>query len=365
VSGGDAASAAPVGAPTERAAAVSSGAGRGSGCAGTTGGTTHGTTGGATGVVDSGGATGGTAPGAQPRERLRGYFEVGLASLANGSIGVMVAYADMPTTMLLCLRMAFAAAALGVVVLVSGSWRDLRSRGAPLRVLGISVALALNLILYFLAIRSTDVAVAVFLSYLAPVYLAFVAPRILHEATDRIVYVALAVGLAGMAVILVPGLLLEGTTLSAAGLFYGWAAGAMYAVYLIFAKSLRGRHVRSTAVVFTQSAFTAALMLVPGLLAVGAANYTYTGTDLLMAALLGLLTTAFSFSIFMDGLRYIRVQHASIVAYLEPVSAPLYALVFLSQVPSAWTVAGGALIVAAGILVVLYGREEAAPELLG
>jgi len=304
------------------------------------------------------------APSAQT-ERLRGYLEVGLASLANGSIGVMVTYADMPTAMLLCLRMAFAAGALGLVVLVGGSWRDLRSPGAPVRVFGISVALALNLTLYFLAIRYTGVAVAIFLSYLAPVYLAFVAPRILHEATDRIVYVALAIGLAGMAVILVPGLLLEGTKLSAAGLFYGWAAGAMYAVYLLFAKSLRERHVRSSAVVFTQSAFTAAVTLVPGLIAVSAAHYHYSGTDLLMAALLGLLTTAFSFSIFMDGLRYVRVQHASIVAYLEPVSAPLYALVFLSQVPSWWTVAGGAMIVAAGILVVLYGRDELEPELLG
>ena len=311
------------------------------------------------------GATSAAAPGGQPRERLRGYLEVGLASLANGSIGVMVTYADMPATMLLCLRMAFAAAALGIVVLVSGSWRDLRSPGAPIRLLGISVSLAFNLIMYFLAIRSTGVAVAIFLSYLAPVYLAFVAPRILHEATDRIVYVALAIGLAGMAVILVPGLLLEGTRLSAAGLFYGWAAGASYAVYLLFAKSLRGRHVRSTAVVFTQSAFTAAVMLVPGLLAVSAAHYHYSSTDLLMAALLGLLTTAFSFSIFMDGLRYIRVQHASIVAYLEPVSAPIYAFVFLSQVPSGWTVAGGAMIVVAGILVVLYGREQVEPELLG
>ena len=117
--------------------------------------------------------------------------------------------------------------------------------------------------------------------------------------------------------------------------------------------------------VFTQSAFVAALMLVPGLLAVGAAHYHYTSADLLMAALLGLVTTALSFSIFMDGLRYIRVQHASIVAYLEPVSAPLYALVFLSQVPSWWTVAGGAMIVAAGVLVVVYGREQLEPELLG
>jgi drug/metabolite transporter (DMT)-like permease len=301
----------------------------------------------------------------QSPERLRGYLEVGLASLANGAIGVMVTYADMPATMLLCLRMAFAALALGVVVAATGNWRDLRTPGAPLRVLGISIALALNLILYFLAIRATGVAVAIFLSYLAPVYLAFVAPRILKEKTEPVVYLALAIGLAGMALILVPGLLLEGVKLSASGLFYAWAAGVMYAVYLLFAKSLRGLRVRSTPVVFTQSAFTALVMLLPGLLAVDAAHYRFTGIDLLMAVLLGLVTTAFSFSLFMDGLHYIRVQHAGIIAYVEPVSAPFYALIFLSQVPSGWTIAGGALIVAAGILVVLYARGEPELEPLG
>ena len=43
----------------------------------------------------------------------------------------MVTYADMPATMLLCLRMAFAAAVLGLVVLATGSWRDLRSPARP------------------------------------------------------------------------------------------------------------------------------------------------------------------------------------------------------------------------------------------
>jgi len=304
-------------------------------------------------------------PAGGPPERLRGYLEVGCASLANGSIGVMVVYADMPATMLLCLRMAFAAAVLGVVVAATGSWRDLRRPGAPLRVVAISASLAANLILYFIAIRSTGVAVAIFLSYLAPLYVAVVAPRVLREATDRVVYVALLTGLAGMALILVPGLLLEGAKLSAAGLLCAWGAGVMYAAYLLLAKSLRVRRVRSTAVVFVQSAFTAAVMLGPGLLAVTAAQYSYTLPDVLVAALLGLVTTAFSFSLFMDGLRYVRVQHASIIAYLEPVSAPLYALVFLGQVPSAWTVAGGALIVAAGIVVVLYGRYAPEPELVG
>jgi drug/metabolite transporter (DMT)-like permease len=307
-----------------------------------------------------------TAP-AGPRqpERLRGYLEVAGASLANGSIGVMVTYAQMPATMLLCIRMALAAAALGIVVAATGSWRDLRSPGAPLRVVAISASLAANLVLYFIAIRSTGVAVAIFLSYLAPLYVAVVAPRVLREATDKIVSIALVAGLGGMALILAPGLLLEGAKLSTVGLLCAWGAGAMYAVYLLLAKSLRARGVRSTPVVFAQSGLIAAVMLAPGLLAVSASHYVFTGTDLLMAALLGIVTTAVSFTVFMDGLHFIRVQHASIIAYLEPVSAPLYALLFLGQVPSAWTVAGGALIVTAGIVVVLFGRDAPQPELVG
>lgn len=309
-----------------------------------------------------------TSPVAQtrrPPERLRGYFEVGLGALTNGSVGVLVTYAAMPATMLVCLRMAFGAAALGCIVLATGSWRDLRAPGVPLRLLGIGSALALNLALYFIAIRATGVAVAIFLSYLAPLYLAFVAPRVLHEATDRIVYVSLAFGLVGMGAILVPGLVLADTRVSAFGLLCGWAAGVMYAAYLMFGKSLRARRVPSTAVVFGQTTLAAAVLLVPGLLAVSGAHYRFSGRDVLIAAVLGLLNTAFAFSIFMDGMHYVRVQHASIVGYLEAVSAPVFALIFLGQVPSPWTIAGGALIVAAGILVVLYGREEIEPELVG
>ena len=82
--------------------------------------------------------------------------------------------------------------------------------------------MAANLILYFVAIRYTGVAIAIFLSYLAPVYLAFVAPRVFHERTEGIVYGALAVGLGGMVLILVPGLVAGGARLSAAACSTRW-----------------------------------------------------------------------------------------------------------------------------------------------
>ncbi len=290
--------------------------------------------------------------------RARGYLETGVAALINGSIGVMVSYATAPASILLVLRMAFAGLALGAIVVYRRGWRDLRRPGVAPKVLGISVCVAANLILYFLAIRYTGVAVAIFLSYLAPVYLAFIAPRVFHERTEGIVYAALAVGLGGMILILVPGLAAGGARLSALGLFYAVAAGVMYTGYLLFAKTLRNDHVSSTTVVFTQSIFTAVAMLPLGL-AQTLGHASLTGRDVLMGLALGVITTALTFSLFMHGMKYIRVQHASIMGYLEPVSAPFYALLFLGQRPSAWTLAGGALIIAAGVLVVAFGSDDA------
>jgi drug/metabolite transporter (DMT)-like permease len=81
--------------------------------------------------------------------------------------------------------------------------------------------------------------------------------------------------------------------------------------------------------------------------------------DLLVSAvLLGLICTVVAYSLWIEGLRRVRVQHASILGYLEPVSAPLYALLLLGEAPSGWTVAGGVLIVAAGVMVVTFGAPE-------
>jgi len=289
--------------------------------------------------------------------RLRGYGETLVACLVNGSIGVFVTYATMPATMLVAVRMLFAALALGVVVAARRDWRALfADRGTTIRLLVCGVALAANLVSYFIAIRQTGVAVAIFLSYLAPLYVAFIAPHLEGGRTEAAVYAALGVGLAGMALILVPGLTGESVKLTPYGLFFATFAGVMYTVYLIGGKQLRRRDVHATTIVFAMSVLAAAVLLPLGLLQTPAAYFT--ARNLAIAAYLGVVCTALTFSLVMDGMRFIKVQHSAIMGYIEPVSAPLYALVFLGQVPSPWTIAGGALIIGAGVIVVRYGAPE-------
>ena len=77
--------------------------------------------------------------------------------------------------------------------------------------------------------------------------------------------------------------------------------------------------------------------------------------------LLGVVCTAVTYLMFVEGLGRIRVQHASILGYLEPVSAPVYALVLLGERPTAWTLAGGALILGAGAIIAVWGTAETEP----
>jgi drug/metabolite transporter (DMT)-like permease len=296
--------------------------------------------------------------------RLRGYGETLGACLINGSIGVFVTWSSMPATLLVAVRMIFAGVVLGVVVTARRDWKALfADRGTTIRLLVCGVALAANLVSYFIAIRETGVAVAIFLSYLAPLYVAFVAPHLEGGRTEAAVYAALGVGVAGMALILVPGLTGEGVRLTGSGLLFALIAGLMYTVYLIGGKQLRRRDVHATTIVFAMSVLAAVILLPIGLLQSTAAEFTL--RNVAIAAFLGVVCTALTFSLVMDGMQFIKVQHAAIMGYIEPVSAPLYALVILSQMPSWWTIAGGALIIGAGVIVVRYGAAEAEPELPG
>ncbi len=90
-----------------------------------------------------------------------------------------------------------------------------------------------------------------------------------------------------------------------------------------------------------------------------AGHYQATWADLGIVAVMGLIYTALCFSLFTDGLRFVRVEHAGILGYLEPVTAPLWALLLVGERPPASAWLGGALIIAAGIFAIALGRAKA------
>ena len=287
----------------------------------------------------------------------RGYLLVAGSFLIMGLIGVLVDWATAPESALLVLRFATAGLVLGVVFARRRPLAGAADRSVWPRLLLMGLIDSVTLLLFFVAIRETSVAIGMFLQFLAPVWVALIAPRLFHSRTEGIVYPALAIALAGLVVILTPSLLGEGIELSAAGVAAGLAAGVGYACFQLVVKDLTKR-VSAVTIVFAEAWLDALIVLPLALWQTVGAGYHLTARDLIAGIVLGVVCTALAYMMWTAGMGRIKVQHSSILGYLEPVSAPIYALLLLGQGISIWTVIGGALIVTAGLLVVLLGERE-------
>ena len=287
----------------------------------------------------------------------RGYLLVAGSFLIMGMIGALVDWATAPESALLVIRFATAGIVLGALFARRRPLAGVRDRAVWPRLLLMGFIDAFTLLLFFVAIRGTSVAIGMFLQFLAPVWVALIAPRVFRTRTEGIVYPALALALAGLAVILLPALLGGGIKLSAGGVAAGLTAGLGYAVFQLVVKDLT-RRVSAVTIVFTEAWLDALILLPLALWQMVGAGYHLTTHDLVAGIILGVVCTALAYTMWTTGMGLIKVQHSSILGYLEPVSAPLYALLLLGQGISLWTVVGGALIVVAGLLVVLFGEHE-------
>ncbi len=287
----------------------------------------------------------------------RGYLLVAGSFLIMGLIGALVEWATAPESALLVLRFATAGIVLGVLFARRRPLAGVRERSVWPRLLLMAAIDAITLLLFFVAIRDTSVAIGMFLQFLAPVWVALLAPLVARSRTDAVVYPALAIALAGLAVILAPSLLGEGIRLSPWGVAAGLLAGVGYAAFQLIVKGLT-RRVSAVTIVFTEAWLDALLLLPLALWQTVGAGYRLTTRDLVAGLILGVVCTALAYLMWTHGMSMIKVQHSSILGYLEPVSAPIYALLLLGQGISGWTVAGGVLIVIAGLLVVLLGEHE-------
>jgi drug/metabolite transporter (DMT)-like permease len=293
----------------------------------------------------------------------RAYAMVAVSFLLVGLSGTLVTWATAPPSVLIVLRFAVAALAIAAVFGRRRRLTGLLDRTLWPRLLVMGALDAAALLLYFVAIREAGVAIATFLFFMQPVWIALLAPRLLGSATERFVYVAIGLALGGLVVLLVPAALGDGVHASILGLVAGLASGLAYAGFALVTKGLT-RRLESIAMVLTECVLDTLFLLPLALWQVLGTGYSLTSRDLLVALILGLLVTAVGYTLWMEGMRWVPVQRSAVLGFLTPVAAPIFALVLLGQPITGWAVAGGALILAAGILVVLldkYGLESEPP----
>jgi drug/metabolite transporter (DMT)-like permease len=215
---------------------------------------------------------------------------------------------------------------------------------------------------YFLAIHRLQIGIALLIQYIAPVLVALWARYVLHEPVRRRIWLALALALTGLALVVE---IWSGLSLNAAGVAASLGAAGSYALYILMAEHRIGER-DPISLVCLGFLFASILWAVlrpwwsfPGHVVVkdvslhGHLSSLHLPVWSLMAWMV-LLGTIVPFALLVGALRHISATRAGIVAMLEPVAGSLVAWAWLGE-----SLGGVQLVGAAVVLTSIFLAQSA------
>ena len=280
--------------------------------------------------------------------RRRGQVYVALAALAWSSAGVLQRELSVGTATQVAGRALVAAVALLAFVATS-------ERGSPLRAfrsmgraeLAVATLTAIASGTFIVALNHTTVANVLFMQAVAPIAAALIAWVGLRESVSRRTAVAMVVALGGV------GLMVGGP-----GGSHGLGIGLSVVMTLAFALSVViTRHRRDISM-------APAICLSQVLVFAVAGPFAHPGTlgarDVGLVVALGVGQMGLGLAFLTIGARLIPAAEVALITLLEVVLGPLWVWIALSEQPSAATLAGGVVVMAA--VVLQAGGDEVEAE---
>lgn len=201
----------------------------------------------------------------------------------------------------------------------------------------------INNVSYFYAYTLTTIANAAFVHYLAPILVALLAPLILLEKTDKKVWFSLPLALLGLFLMTNPQL--SGSHASI-GILLAFVSAIGYASGVLFSRKAT-RYFAPTQIVFSQMFFSVLIMSPYILYKIPVVP----SSDFLPLFLLGIVYQGVAVLMLIHGLKCIPAQKVSMIMYIEPVAAVLFAALFIKEIPSVTALLGGLLILISCYLV--------------
>ncbi len=270
-----------------------------------------------------------------------------------GLIAVLVAAVALDAETLAFARLAIAAATLGLIAALSGRIVSLRP-GADLPALVLlGVVQGAHWLLFFLAVKLGSVALAVLTFYTAPVFIAVAAPALLGERVSKVAIGALVPGGIGVVLVVLAG---PGGGFSAWAVAAGLGSAVTYATLVIVSKRLLRARAEPLKVAFWDC-LVGAVAVAPALLLVERV-LPADGPDWGAVLALGVVFTGLSTLAYATLLRRVTAQAAGVLTFLEPVAAVLLAAALVDEPLTGQVIAGGILVLVAGLAVVVLEPSE-------
>lgn len=280
------------------------------------------------------------------RHRSFPVLVLALLAIAWGAIPLFVRN-DVSAVRLVGVRVTFGAIAL--VIVAAGMGRLTIPKVRRWRLAFSGVILALHWITFFESIKLTTVAIALAVLYLGPIAAAILAGPLLGERSEGRLWIALATAGIGTLLVVQPW---GSSEINIRGLAMAGLSAALLAVLMLsgkpVAKDLGGLTMA------TGELLIASVLLAP-------ATYRAVVEDgefIINFIILGAVFTGLAGYLYWETMRQIPVALTSVVMYLEPASAVVWALIFLDEVPNAMAWIGVGLVIAGGIIAATVRGEQ-------
>lgn len=282
-------------------------------------------------------------------------LQINMAVFLFGFSGVLGKYIALPAVLITLGRVVFSSIVLCFFLKMKRQSLHIVSRKDGIVFLIMGALLAAHWTTFIYAIKISSVAIGVITASTFPLFATFIEPLFFPERL-RLMNVLFALIMIGGVLFLIPMDAFHGDI--AIGVGYGMFASAAYAL-LSLVNRWFGKRYNGFVISFYEQGI-ATVVLLPVVFVVPAA---WTLPVLGQLFIFGVVCTALSHSLFINGLRGVTVQTASILDGLETVYGILFAFLLLGAVPTWREILGGIIIVVTAVVASLYKEKMNKKEL--
>lgn len=279
-----------------------------------------------------------------------GLVATHIAVLLFGLVGLFAKVVALPAIILVLGRTFFSSAFLGAYLTVKRQKFALKTRDDYVLIVFAGIILAIHWTSFMQSIQVSTVAVGTLTLATFPLFSAVLEPLLFHEKM-RVSDIACALVMLGGVACIVDDFSLEGSM--AQGVLWGLLSAFTYALLSLANRKFSSGYPASLVSFYEQAAAT--VVLLPALFVF---KPSFTALDIGMLAIMGIVFTAIAHTLFIGGLRTVKVRTAGIITGLESVYGVVAALLFLGEIPGIREVVGGAIILAVALYSTLASTRS-------
>ncbi|WP_315116404.1 DMT family transporter [uncultured Clostridium sp.] len=268
-----------------------------------------------------------------------------------GSIGLFVKSIDLPSIEMVFLRALIASVFLLIVKTIAKrrqreeenkeeNKEDNKKNVILLIISGF--VMSFNWLFLFQAYKYTTVANGTLSYYAAPVIVVLLSPIVLKEKLTVKKLASAMVAMIGLALIVMNQPQSSGGNyVHSKGIAYGILAATLYATVILLNKYIKNfsSYDRTFIQIFISTLILTPIVIYRGNLYIKDIN------SLINILILGVVHTGVAYLLYFSGIEHVTAQRASLLSYIDPISALAYGTIFLGEPLGIYHIVGGLMII--------------------